>query len=367
MKKILAIILCITFLFSTVACGSEDPNDMETFDFTKKDFKRNLNTLLRPSSDINVTETDISPDTYDLRAKDKDGDLTYISLTCNDSDFPVKVSIWCAPDKYTNSFLFVVKYALIIINADADPQTIMNQLEINSDFKDNPMHSCEEITFEGVCYSLEDGVFIAKIDPEHPDDYVKHPISDYTDQYPGTYAKNSPEDSSEKSSEIDSEISAEQPVQPDTEVEPSSETEVSSEDDYQELLSKYDALFSEQLSVIDDSKALVESALNGSEVESSQLLDALSAVNAAEDVLQGYSDSFYENRPAAPFGTKIMTLLSDAQSALRRYAITIEHLYDYSFYSEKDSADLEHADEYYQKTNDALSDYSTLLESEQNK
>lgn len=80
-----------------------------------------------------------------------------------------------------------------------------------------------------------------------------------------------------------------------------------------------------------------------------------------------YSDSFYENRPAAPFGTKIMTLLSDAQSALRRYAITIEHLYDYSFYSEKDSTDLEHADEYYQKTNDALSDYDTLLESEQNK
>lgn len=186
-------------------------------------------------------------------------------------------------------------------------------------------------------------------------------ISDYTDQYPGTYAKNSPEDSSEKSSEIDSEIPTEQPVQPDTEV------ESSSEDDYQEMLSKYDALFSEQLSVIDDSKALVESALNGSEVESSQLLDALSAVNDAEDVLQGYSDSFYENRPAAPFGTKIMTLLSDAQSALRRYAITIEHLYDYSFYSEKDSTDLEHADEYYQKTNDALSDYSTLLESEENK
>lgn len=189
-------------------------------------------------------------------------------------------------------------------------------------------------------------------------------ISDYTSQYPGTYAKSSPEDSFEKSSEIDSEIPTEQP---DTEAAPSSETEISSEDDYQEMLSKYDALFSEQLSVIDDSKALVESALNGSEVESSQFLDALSAVNDAEDVLQGYSDSFYENRPAVPFGTKIMTLLSDAQSALRRYAITIEHLYDYSFYSEKDSTDLEHADDYYQKTNDALSDYDTLLESEQNK
>ena len=29
MKKILAVVLCITFLFSTVACGSEKPNDME--------------------------------------------------------------------------------------------------------------------------------------------------------------------------------------------------------------------------------------------------------------------------------------------------------------------------------------------------
>lgn len=366
MKKILAVVLCITFLFSTVACGSEDPNDMETFDFTKKDFKRNLNTLLRPSSDINVTETDISPDTYDLRAKDKDGDLTYISLTCNDSDFPVKVSIWCDPDKYTNSFLFVVKYALIIINADADPQTIMNKLEINSDLKDNPMHSCEAITFEGVYYSLEDGVFIAKIDPEHPDDYVKHPISDYTSQYPGTYAKSSPEDSSEKSSEIDSEISTEQPVQPDTEVEPSSETEVSSEDDYQEMLSKYDALFSEQLYVIYHTLPTIESALAGEDVSASDLNDILSDISDAEGILSAYYNTFDKDHQSPPFGTKIMTLLSDARFALRRYYICVEHLY-YYYDSIGDSSDLESAEKYYKKTNDTLSDYDTLLESEQNK
>lgn len=366
MKKILAIILCITFLFSTVACGSEKPNDMETFDVSPRDFKSNLKTLLGPSG-FNISDSDFTSDSaFDICCTYKNDSQTFVSLKCNDSDFPVKITVWY-DDKFDSSYLFVVRAVLIIINADADPQDIMNDLDINSELKDNPTHSKEAVSFEGVRYSLESGFLVAKIDSENPKDYVKHPISDYTDQYPGTYAKNSPEDSSEKSSEIDSEIPTEQPVQPDTEVESSSETEVSSEDDYQEMLSKYDALFSEQLSVIDDSKALVESALNGSEVESSQLLDALSAVNDAEDVLQGYSDSFYENRPAAPFGTKIMTLLSDSQSALRRYAITIEHLYDYSFYSEKDSTDLEHADDYYQKTNDALSDYDTLLESEQNK
>lgn len=308
MKKILAIVLCITFLFSTVACGSEKPNDMETFDVSPRDFKSNLKTLLGPSG-FNISDSDFTSDSaFDICCTYKNDSQTFVSLKCNDSDFPVKITVWY-DDKFDSSYLFVVRAVLIIINADADPQDIMNDLDINSELKDNPTHSKEAVSFEGVRYSLESGFLIAKIDSENPKDYVKHPISDYTDQYPGTYAKNSPEDSSEKSSEIDSEISTEQPVQPDTEVESSSETEVSSEDDYQEMLSKYDALFSEQLSVIDDSKALVESALNGSEVESSQLLDALSAVNDAEDVLQGYSDSFYENRPAAPFGTKIMTLL----------------------------------------------------------
>ena len=154
----------------------------------------------------------------------------------------------------------------------------MNDLDINSELKDNPTHSKEAVSFEGVRYSLESGFLIAKIDSENPKDYVKHPISDYTDQYPGTYAKNSPEDSSEKSSEIDSEISTEQPVQPDTEIESSSETEVSSEDDYQEMLSKYDALFSEQLYVIYHTLPTIESALAGEDVSASDLNDILSCL-----------------------------------------------------------------------------------------
>lgn len=365
MKKILAIILCITFLFSTVACGSEKPNDMETFDVSPRDFKSNLKTLLGPSG-FNISDSDFTSDSaFDICCTYKNDSQTFVSLKCNDSDFPVKITVWY-DDKFDSSYLFVVRAVLIIINADADPQDIMNDLDINSELKDNPTHSKEAVSFEGVRYSLESGFLVAKIDSENPKDYVKHPISDYTSQYPGTYAKNSPEDSSEKSSEIDSEISTEQPVQPDTEVAPSSETEISSEDDYQEMLSKYDALFSEQLYVIYHTLPTIESALAGEDVSASDLNDILSDISDAEGILSAYYNTFDKDHQSPPFGTKIMTLLSDARFALRRYYICVEHLY-YYYDSIGDSSDLESAEKYYKKTNDTLSDYDTLLESEQNK
>ena len=93
MKKILAIILCITFLFSTVACGSEKPNDMETFDVSPRDFKSNLKTLLGPSG-FNISDSDFTSDSaFDICCTYKNDSQTFVSLKCNDSDFPVKITV----------------------------------------------------------------------------------------------------------------------------------------------------------------------------------------------------------------------------------------------------------------------------------
>ena len=135
---------------------------------------------------------------------------------------------------------------------------------------------------------------------------------------------------------------------------------------YAKMLTEYDSVFMNELSILSEDKIAKIINDNGTMGElQSVISDTLTRLESSEQILQLYYDEFDKDRNSAPMGTRIMTLLSDAQSALRQYTIAMQHLQDYTNNPKQEYID--HFQKYMDKTNESLNDYKAVLEEEKTK
>ena len=134
-------------------------------------------------------------------------------------------------------------------------------------------------------------------------------------------------------------------------------------EEYTEMLLKYSDIFTEELSVISELDIIKELEQNSDmSTLKKKVTDTLTKAEKAELTLQDYYEEFDKDRTAPPMGTKIMTLLSHARSALRRYVMTLE--YAESYLDRREQKYIEKVDKYWEKTTEALGDYDSLLAEE---
>ena len=132
------------------------------------------------------------------------------------------------------------------------------------------------------------------------------------------------------------------------------------------MLNEYNEIFMDALSIVSTNQVaslISENATIGEVVAEIDRVLAEIEVSSAE--LQEYYDTFDQNRSDAPMQTRIMTLLSDAQSALTQYKMAMEDLKWYSSTSNEDYMD--GFLEYSQKAQDSISDYNSVLNEELSK
>lgn len=136
-----------------------------------------------------------------------------------------------------------------------------------------------------------------------------------------------------------------------------------SDNEYLDMLKEYGGIFTDELSILSDNK-ISQLIRDNSNVDSlmSELSYVLSEVRNSSATLQEYYEQFDQNRNAPPMGTKIMTLLSYAQSALTQYDIALSHLQ--SYFSSHDQNDIDAFTKYAEKAADSLNSYENLLHSE---
>ena len=136
--------------------------------------------------------------------------------------------------------------------------------------------------------------------------------------------------------------------------------------DYAEMLNTYNDIFMNEMSVIRTNQlsSLMEQNVNVSTfmVEINQVLEQL---DVSEQNLQDYFNEFDKDRTKAPMGTRIMTMLSDAQSATTRYKIAIQHLKDYILTQEQKC--MEDFDVYIQKSKESMESYNNTYKEEKSK
>lgn len=137
-------------------------------------------------------------------------------------------------------------------------------------------------------------------------------------------------------------------------------------DDYLEMLENYNEIFMDEMSIISTNQvsSLISQDATISEVVT-EIDRVLSEIDSASASLQKYYDTFDQNRSEAPMQTRIMTLLSDAQSALTQYKMAMEYLEWYSSSSNQEY--LDGFTEYTQKAQESINDYNTVLEDELSK
>ena len=135
-------------------------------------------------------------------------------------------------------------------------------------------------------------------------------------------------------------------------------------EDYAEMLNKYDAIFMEQMSVFTTQQisALIEQNAD-TDLVATEISRLLGELDSAKTVLSDYFLEFDKNRMTAPMGTKIMTLLSCAQSAVTQYELAISYLNDYLTYS-ADQEYMNKFQEYIEKTENSIEAYNEVLTSE---
>ncbi len=140
----------------------------------------------------------------------------------------------------------------------------------------------------------------------------------------------------------------------------------SGSNEYGSMLIEYGNIFFEELSVLsnDQISQLIQNGANTEEVLNEISLN-LAEISVAETKLQEYYEEFDKNRNELPMGTPIMTLLSHAQSALRQYAIALEHLRDYLGNPKQEYID--DFVKYMGKATDSLNSFNTLFSSEKEK
>lgn len=136
-----------------------------------------------------------------------------------------------------------------------------------------------------------------------------------------------------------------------------------SESEYIEMVEYYNKLFSEQVLVISGSKELSD-VLKSGDIEKikNDLNEEISKVETSENTLMGYSNEFYKNKTEPPFGTGIMRMLNEAQSAVTQYKIALQNLNDYV--NSGDQSDLDSFNKYINKATESMDNYTDVYNSE---
>lgn len=137
--------------------------------------------------------------------------------------------------------------------------------------------------------------------------------------------------------------------------------------EYISLFKKYSEIFSEELKVFDTSEQLMQAISENKNTDDifTILESAMALATESEEKLNGYFIEFDANRQEAPYGTKIMTLLAHAQSAVTQYNIALSHLNEFLLSS--DQNDVSDFQKYTEKARQSLNDYNSVLNEELSK
>lgn len=139
-----------------------------------------------------------------------------------------------------------------------------------------------------------------------------------------------------------------------------------SNEDYLDMLENYNEIFMDQMSIVSTNQV---ASLISEDATIDEVVAEIDRVHAEIDlsssVLQEYYDTFDQNRSEAPMQTRIMTLLSDAQSALTQYEMAMEYLKSYS--TSPNQEYLDGFTEYAQKAQESIDDYNSVLNEELSK
>lgn len=136
-----------------------------------------------------------------------------------------------------------------------------------------------------------------------------------------------------------------------------------SNDDYLNMLNEYNDIFMDAMSIVSTNQVstLISNDATITEVVA-EIDRVLSEIEISSAELQAYYDTFYQTRSEAPMQTKIMTMLSCAQSSLTQYKIAMENLKQYSL-----SPNQEYMDgfsKYTQKSQESIEEYNSVLNEE---
>lgn len=139
-----------------------------------------------------------------------------------------------------------------------------------------------------------------------------------------------------------------------------------SNDDYFDMLTQYNDIFMDAMSIVSTNQVstLISNDATISDVIA-EIDRVLSEIEISSSELQGYYDTFNQNHSEAPMQTRIMTMLSYAQSALTQYKMAMEDLKWYLVTPNQDYID--GFTEYAQKAQDSIEDYNTVLNEELSK
>ena len=132
------------------------------------------------------------------------------------------------------------------------------------------------------------------------------------------------------------------------------------------MLENYNEIFMDEMSIVSTNQvaSLISEDATIDEVVS-EIDRVLAEIELSSSVLQEYYDTFDQNRSEAPMQTRIMTLLSDAQSALTQYEMAMEYLKSYS--TSPNQEYLDSFTEYSQKAQESIDDYNSVLNEELSK
>ena len=139
-----------------------------------------------------------------------------------------------------------------------------------------------------------------------------------------------------------------------------------SNEDQLDMLETYNEIFMDQMSIVSTNQV---ASLISEDATIDEVVAEIDRVHAEIDlsssVLQEYYDTFDQNRSEAPMQTRIMTLLSDAQSALTPSEMAMEYWKSYS--TSPNQEYLDGFTEYAQKAQESIDDYNSVLNEELSK
>lgn len=135
-------------------------------------------------------------------------------------------------------------------------------------------------------------------------------------------------------------------------------------EEYISLLKKYSEIFYDELKVIDTSEQLLQTISENKSTGEilSMLEDTIASVEQSKEALNNYFIEFDSNRQEPPYGTRIMTLLAHAQSAVTQYDIALSHLNEFLLSSNQN--DIDDFQKYMKKTTQSLNDFDSVLNDE---
>lgn len=335
------IILCLSAVFLLTSCSpatsetetfhnesmdtvtQESNDELIPFDFTADEFETNFSYY----SSVPILKTEYIGNSYVLGFEStNDEPITTVQLQLDDSSN--NVLIIAVTNIKDNNFYELAKAAIFATNSSLDIEDVMNQLDMFH--LPTSLTDLRTITIDGIEFSLSNTSFSIF---QRSSNMVS-------------------EETSSTNSEIFNSSNNNQLYEHIT------------NNEYYDMLVYYNSLFMDELSVTESTSDLANLISSNTSIStlSDEIANVLRELDASENTLKNYYSELDKNREQAPYGTKIMSLLINAQSCLRQYAMALEHLQDYIYSFEQ--KDLDDYSKYMEKCNESLDSYNSILNSE---